>query len=65
MGFNITPFRSRFNNYESGARKVSSLYQEQFHLHFNSEGHIGMEDWKITITDRAENVLELRRRESY
>ena len=24
-----------------------------------------MEDWKITIIDRAENVLELRRRESY
>ena len=24
-----------------------------------------MEDWKVTIIDRAENVLELRRRESY
>lgn len=24
-----------------------------------------MEDWEITIIDRAENVLELRSRESY
>ena len=24
-----------------------------------------MENWKITIIDRAENVLELRHRESY
>ena len=55
---------------KSGARKVSkfypnkfNVYQEQFHLHFNSEGHNGMQDWKITIIDRAENVLELRRRE--
>ena len=30
-----------------------------------NEGHNGIEDWKITIIDRAENVLELRRRESY
>ena len=30
-----------------------------------SEGHSGMEDWEITIIDRAENVLELKRRESY
>ena len=42
-----------------------NVYQEQFHRHFNSEGHNWMEDWKITIIDRAENVLELRCRESY
>ena len=72
VGSTITPFRSRFNNYKSGARKVSKMYpkkcnvyQEQFHRHFNYEGHNGIEDWKITITDRAEKVLELRRRESY
>ena len=72
VGSTITPFRSRFNNYKSGARKVSkvypkkcNVYQEQFHRHFNYEGHNGIEDWKITIIDRAENVLELRRRESY
>ena len=72
MGSTIRLFRSRFNNYESGTRKVSkvypkkcNVYQEQFYLHFNSEGHNRMEDWKITISDKAENVLELRRRESY
>ena len=39
----------------SGARKVSKIYpkkcnvyQEQFHRHFNFEGHNGMEDSKIT-----------------
>ena len=38
VGSTITPFRSRFNNYKSGARKVSkvypkkcNVYQEQFH----------------------------------
>ena len=68
----ITLFRRRFNNYKSGARKVSkfypkkcNIYQEQFHRHFNSEGPNGMDDWKITIIDRFENVLELRIRESY
>ena len=45
--------------------KKCNVYQEQFHRHFNSEGHSGMQDWKITIIDRAENVLELRRTESY
>ena len=71
MGSTITPIRSRFNNYKSGARKVSkvcpkkyNVCQEQYHRRFNSEGHNGMEDWKITIIDRAENVLELRCRKS-
>ena len=64
MGSTITPFRF--------ARKVSkvnttkcNIYQEQFHRHFNSNGHNEMEDWKINIIDRAENVLEIRHRESY
>ena len=42
--------------------KKCNVYQEQFHRHFNYEGHNGIEDWKITIIDRAENFLELRRR---
>ena len=44
---------------DAGARKVPevypekcNVYQEQFHCHFNSEGHNEMEDWKITIIDR-------------
>ena len=50
MGSTFTPFRSRFNNYKSGARKVSkvypkkfNVYQEQFHRHFNSERHNRMQ----------------------
>ena len=68
----ITTFRSRFNNYKSRARKVSQVspkkshaYQEQFHRRFNSEGHNGIEDLKITIIDRTKYVLGLRRRKSY
>ena len=63
VGSTITPSRSRFNNYKSGARKVSkvypkkcNVYQEQVHRHFNSEGHNGMEGGKITIIDRVEIV---------
>ena len=37
-----------------------NVYQEQFRPHFNSEVQNGMEARKITITDTAENVLELR-----
>ena len=67
VGSTITPIHSRFNNYKSWARKVSkvfpkncNVYQKQFHHHFNSEGHNGMQDWKITIIGRAEIVLEFR-----
>ena len=48
-----------------GLEKCQNVYQEQFHHHFNSEGHNVMEAWEITIIDRAKNVLDLRRRESY
>ena len=71
VGSAITPLRSSLINYKSGARKVSKVYerkcnvfQEQFRRHFNSEGHNGMEEWKITIIDRAKNAIELRRRGS-
>ena len=71
MGSTITPFRSWFDNYKSGARKKSkfypkkcNVYQEQFHHHFNSEVHNGMQDWKIAIKDRAGNCFKLRHRES-
>ena len=55
--YTITPFCSRFNNYKSRARKVSKLYSKW-------DGHNGMEDWRAFIV-RAENVLQLRHRESY
>ena len=72
MGSTIALFRSCFNNCKTGTRKVSkvypkkcNVYQEQFQRHFNSEGQNVMEGWEITIIDRAKNVLDLRRRESY
>ena len=44
VGSTITPFRSRFNNYKTGSRKVSKAYpkkckvfQEEFHRHFYNE----------------------------
>ena len=68
----ITPFCTRLNNYKSGAKKLSkvypnncSVYLEQFRRLFDSEGQNMTEDWKITIIDRAEYVLEIRCRENY
>ena len=50
----IESFRSYFDNYKSGARKVPevypkkcNVYQEQFHLHVNSEGRNGMEAGRL------------------
>ena len=64
MGSTITPFSSCINNYKSGDRNESkvypkkpNVYQQQFHRHFNSEGHNGMEDRKIIIIYRTESVL--------
>ena len=72
VGCTITPFRSCFSKYKIGASKVSkvylkkcNVYQQQFHRHFHFEGHNGIEDLKITIMENTENVLELRRTESY
>ena len=45
--------------------KKCDVNQEQFYRHFKFEGHNGMVDWKISIIDSAENVFELRCRESY
>ena len=45
--------------------KKCNVYQKQFHCHFNSEGRNEKEDWKITIIDSSENVLELWHRERY
>ena len=67
MGRTITPFCTRFNNYKGGTRKVSKVYvcEEEFYCYFNSEGHSGREDWKITFIDMAKNIIELKRRGSY
>ena len=61
MGSTITPFCSARKVSKVNPKK-SNVYQEQFHHHFNSDGHNRREDWKFTIIDRVENVLDLGRR---
>ena len=68
IGSTKTPFRARFNNYRSAQRnfeKGKKVKQESFHVHFSEEGHYGEKDWVITLTDSAENVEELRKKESF
>ena len=71
IGSNITDFRYRFNNYKSAFRKISksvkapNVNQLHFHQHFKLPEHNGMDDWRVTLIDRADNRKELRRRESF
>ena len=67
----VTDFRYHFNNYKSAFRKLSKsnkpakVYQQHFHQHFKQPEHNGMDDWRVTLIDRADNRKELRRRESF
>ena len=68
VGSASTKFRLRFNNYKSAYRKYTSGHsvpQASFHAHFAQEGHHGMESWKFTLIDQAENVDSLRRKEAF
>ena len=72
VGSTITKFRYRFNNYKSVFRRVSKSFpeycrvnQEHFHRHFNQSDHNGMDDWKVTLIDKADNEVDLRKRESF
>ena len=71
VGSNITDFRYRFNNYKSAFCKVSKsgkppkVNQEHFHQHFKIAEHNGMDDWRVTLIDRADNRKELGRREFF
>ena len=55
----------------SAFRKVSKpgkppkVNQEHFHQHFKLPEHNGIDHWRVTLTDRANNRKELRRRESF
>ena len=68
---NVTDFCYRFNNYKSAFHEVSksgkppNVNQEHFHQHFKLHEHNGMDDWRITLIDRADNRKGLRRRESF
>ena len=71
VGSNIPDFRIRFNNYNSAFRRVSKsgkprkVNQEHFHQHLKLFQHNGMDDWRVTLIDIADNRKELRRRENF
>ena len=69
-----TKFRSMVNNYESTQRKFinkeavpkQALMLKRFHEHYYSyyiDRHNGIEDWVITLIDRADTLTQLRRNE--
>ena len=74
-------FRLRVNNYnrahtkknrkkyfekgESIVIKKEELKQRMFHLYHCSENHLGIENWRLTIIDKVEQELQLRRKDLY
>ena len=70
-GSNITDFCYWFNNYKCAFHKISksveppNVNQVHFHQHFKLPEHNGMDNWRVTLIDRADNRKELRRRESF
>ena len=70
IGRNITDFRYQFNNYKrvfcekSKSTKPPNVNQEHFQQHFKLPEHNNMDDWRVTIIYRADNVKELRKRKS-
>ena len=71
IGSNGTDFRYRFSNYKSALRTISksvkppNVNQLHFHQHFKLAEHNAMDEWRVTLIDRADNRKELRRRESF
>ena len=72
-GSTKSQFRSRANNYKSTHRKFISkkevpkqaLKQKRFYDYYCTEGHTGIEDWVITLIDRADTLKELKKKELY
>ena len=44
---------------------MSKVNQDHFHQQSKLPGHIGMGEWRVTLSDRADNRKKLRRRESF
>ena len=80
VGSTKTKFRYRINNYKSTHRKFrkkyvekdlailikkSELKQKNFHEHYCSEGHQGIENWSVTLIDQVEDLDPLRKKELY
>ena len=65
VGNTNTKFRLRFNNYKTCHTRHSlnkPVPQESFHAQFKEQSHKGMDDWLFILIDKAENVVQLRRR---
>ena len=66
-------FRSRASNYKSTQQRFlnkeavpkQSLKQKHFHDCYCSHGNNTKEDWVITLTDCADTLKELNRKELY
>ena len=71
IGSTKTKFRSRANNYKSVQRKFmkketfpkQALKQKRFHEQYCLDRHHDIEDWVINLTDNADTLKELRRKE--
>ena len=67
----ITDFRNQFNNYKSAFCKISKsdkppkINRELFRQDFKLPKHFRMDDWRVTLINRADNRKELRIRESF
>ena len=79
-GSTKTKLRYRINNYKSTHRKFrkkyvekdlaiiikkSELKQKLFHKHYCSEGHPGIENWRVTLIDQVEDLDSPRKKELY
>ena len=70
-GSTKTKFRSRENNYKSTQRKFvnkeavskQALKQKTFHEYYCSDKYNDIQDWVITLIDRADTLKELKKKE--
>ena len=68
-----TKFRYRTNGYKSTHRKFKNkiqipkeaLKQKNFHEHFCSDNHNGIQDWVITLIEQVDDEKFLRQRELF
>ena len=61
-------FWSRFNNYRCPHRNIlkgKKVKQESFKAHFAEVNHSVEDDWEVRLIDQTNNVVELRKRESF
>ena len=70
IGSTTTKFRYRANNYKSIFRKFENkkvvpkqaLNQRNFHSHYCSEDHSGIDEWLIAIIDSDNDETSLKKK---